>query len=53
MNDVHLWVAGGLGLQDILRFELRDRREAKGETEKDKEPFDFTEQASRSFFGQC
>jgi len=44
---------GGLGLQDIFRFELGDRREAKGETEKDKEPFDFSERAPSSFFGQC
>jgi hypothetical protein len=36
-------------------FEVRTSRpkEAKDETEKDKELFDFTEQASRSFFEQC
>jgi hypothetical protein len=36
-------------------FEVRTSRpkEAKDETEKDKELFDFTAQASRSFFEQC
>ena len=34
MNDVHLWAAGGLGLQDILRFELSDRRKQRAKPKK-------------------
>lgn len=34
MNCVHLWAAGGLGLQYILRFELRDRRKQRAKPKK-------------------
>ena len=47
MNGAHLWAAGGLGLQDILKGRTARPKEAKDETEKDKELNILLEQGSR------